>query len=325
MLRRLGLVATLVFAIWAPAALACNDPSLGAVTPSARAGESVSLSAVHLDPGASYSVLIDGREVAQGVAGDSGTISGSFTMPDLGRAGTYSVELHVAHDDGTWISSRPVSFVVPDPVAVSPPAPKPAATTAPKPATSAAPTRANVTPKAASATKFTPRVSPSTRVQPKASPAATSAPTASVAPATTRASNHSRTRAAAVDHAARHGVARLADKKDAAVAKPRGRISTWAGPAREEVPAPVVVVRSPHRQPVSVAPPAGRRGGHDLPLVLIAILGLVLILGVGSAGILVRIRRLRRNASLAVEAELQEMIAEARASRDAGLRLRERV
>ena len=324
MLRRLGLVATVVFTIWAPTALACNAPSLGAVTPSARAGDSVSFSAVHLDPEASYSVLIEGRDVAQGVAGDSGTISGTFTMPDLGRAGTYSVELQVAHDDGTWISSRPVSFVVP--VAVSTPAPKPAATTVPKPATAVAPTRAHVTPKSASATKPTPGVSPSTRVRAKVRPAATSVPTASVPPATTRASNHSRTRTAAVDHAARHGVARPADKNDGAVAKPRGRISTWAGPARADVPAPVVAVRAPHAQPVSVAPPAGRRGGYDLPLVLIAILGIVLVLGVGSTGIVVRrIRRLRRNASLAVEAELQEMIAEARASRDADLRLRERV
>jgi hypothetical protein len=301
MLGRLGLVVTIVFTIWAPAAVACNDPSLGAVTPSAREGDSVSFSAVHLDPGASYIVLIEGRDMAQGVAGDSGTISGTFTMPDLGRAGTYSVELHVAHDDGTWISSRPVSFNVPEPVPVPAPASKPAAATVPKPATPAASTRAHVAPESAPATKHP------------------SAPMDSVLPATT----HSRTHAAAVDRAARQGVARLADKKGAAVAKPRSRTATWAGPARADVPAPVIRAS---RQLVPVATLAGRRRGHDLHLVLIAILGIVPILGVGSAGMLAwRIRLLRRNASLAVDAELQEMIAEARASRDADLRFRERV
>jgi hypothetical protein len=317
MLGRLGLVATLVFTIAAPAAFACNDPSLGVVTQSARAGDSVSFSAVHLDPGARYSVLIAGRGVVDGIAGDRGTISGSFTMPDLGRAGTYSVELHVAHDDGTWISSRPVTFVVPKSAVVSTPAP------APRPATVAAPTRAKPTPKATAAATSKQGSERSTRVQPKATPAATAAPTASNTAMRSRASSLSGTRAASIHHAARRTVV-PPHKSAAEVVRPRASVSTWAAPATEDLGAPVLAVLAPRQQPVSAAP-AGRRGGRDLLLVPVGILGIALSLGVGSAAMLVRIRRLRRNASLAVEAELQEIIAEAHAARSADLREKERV
>ncbi len=121
MVRRFGFLVLALFALSASGALACNEPSLGSVTLSAGAGDPVSFSAVHLDPGAAYTLVLGGRTVASGTAaGDA--IDGTFAMPDLGSAGAYYLELDVAHEGGTWISSRLIQFVVP-----AAPAPAPAA------------------------------------------------------------------------------------------------------------------------------------------------------------------------------------------------------
>jgi hypothetical protein len=222
------------------------------VTPSAGAGEPVSFSAVHLDPGAAYTLVLEGRTVASGTAaGDA--IGGSFAMPDLGSAGTYYLELQVAHDGGTWVSSRPIQLVVPAAPALAPGA-KPRAAAAPK-----------------------------EKLQPAATPIAIPRPIA----------------------ISRHVV------RGASASAPRG--------ARAKLAAARGLVRTPHDLPLvaaSLAPltrasvqAAAREDGDGLLWLGLAAGGL---LGISTATGLVA--RVRRGRDAALEAELQEMIAETRAA-----------
>lgn len=281
MIRRLGFLILVFLAFSASAAVACNEPSLGLLRPSARAGDSVSFSAVHVDPGASYTVLLNGQGVAEGAAGD-GPVGGSFTMPDLGRAGTYYVELHVGHDRGAWISSRRIEFM----------ATVRATSVAPQPAPAATP-------------QLAPSSQPQVTVAPKSEPGAPPAPKArSVAPRKTIAAVRATTTTASA-----------APRLEAAKASPRPLHpnAVKARPTPFAV-APISVDRPPF------APPSPR-GDGGVPLWLALVAGVLLMLGAGGAGVLVRSRRIRlRLASMELEAELQEMIAEARAAQAASLR-----
>lgn len=279
MIRRFGLL-VLIFAFSAASALACNEPSLGSVTPSAGAGEPVSFSAVHLDQGAAYTLVLEGRTVASGTAaGDA--IDGTFAMPDLGSAGAYYLELDVAHEGGTWISSRPIQFVVPAAAAPAPAA-KPRA---------AAPPQEKLQP--AATTKFKPTVAP--KAIPAAPPAERASATSTAIP--------------------RHAVqGAKADGPRGARARP-GAASTKSAP----------LVRAPHDLPLVVAGLAAaartsvRAAAREDDDRLVLWLGLAAG-GLLAAGLVARARRARRDA--AIEAELQEMIAEARAAEGAGLRSR---
>lgn len=257
MVRRFGFLVLILFALSAASALACNEPSLGSVTPSAGGGEPVSFSAVHLDPGAAYTLVLEGRTVASGTAaGDA--IDGTFAMPDLGSAGAYYLELDVAHEGGTWISSRPIQFVVP-----------------------------------AATTKFKPTVAP--KAIPAAPPAERASATSTAIP--------------------RHAVqGAKADGPRGARARP-GAARTKSAP----------LVRAPHDLPLVVAGLAAaartsvRAAAREDDDRLVLWLGLAAG-GLLAAGLVARARRARRDA--AIEAELQEMIAEARAAEGAGLRSR---
>ncbi len=260
MVRRFGFLVLALFALSASGALACNEPSLGSVTLSAGAGDPVSFSAVHLDPGAAYTLVLGGR-----------------TMPDLGSAGAYYLELDVAHEGGTWISSRLIQFVVP-----AAPAPAPAA----KPR-AAAPPQEKLEP--AATTKFKPTVAP--KAIPAAPPAQRASATSTAIP--------------------RHAVQR------ASAEGPRGARAR-PGAARRRSPP---LARAPHDLPLvvagldaaartSVRAAAPENDDHFILWLGLAAGGL---LGISTAtGLVARVRRAGRDAAL--EAELQEMIAETRAA-----------
>lgn len=261
-MRRLAFLVLVFTVSWTPNAFACNEPSLGSVTARAEAGDPVSFSVVNLDPGASYSLLLAGRTVAS--AGGA-TVSGTFVMPDLGRAGTYFLELHVAHDGGTWVSSRAIQFLVSGP----PPAP------AAKPYAAAAP-------KSAAASK------PKAKVA-AAAPAVGSAPVARPVQAAPQARSASE------------------PKKPAA-----------QRPAAGAKPAPVVTAPAlvPREAPVAVARPQATEW-NPLPWFLLPAGGLLLI----GASVLAVARHRQRTREALIEAELQAMIAEARAEERTRLRL----
>ena len=284
-MRRFAFLVVALLAVSASSALACNEPSLGSVTPSARAGEPVSFSAVHLDPGASYALVLAGRTVASGTAGE-GTIGGSFAMPNLGPAGVYYLELHVAHDGGTWVSSREIQFVAPAPAA---PAPKPRAAAPSKQRVLSPPTP---TPKATLVPK------PKTTTLTQAKLATTSGtPVAATSTAVSRPATEPKPKQRQAHQTA---------------ARPNLRPRTLPAPfhAPRELPdlvaggAPLAAASSAHAAVVREV------GNGVLPWLVIAAAAL-LPLGAAAAAVFVRRRRSQRDAAL--EAELQEMIAEARA------------
>ncbi len=290
MVRRSGVLALVLFVFSASAALACNEPSLGLISGSARAGDPVSFSAAHLDAGATYTILLGGSVVSSGTAGGSGTIAGSFAMPALGRAGTYYVELHVAHDGGTWVSSLPIGLVAPAPTS--------------------SPARASQTRVAST---------PETRARP---PASVPAQQPTAAPATKAQPAPSTTPAVKPVVASRPTTASTARKQPFAQSvKPRAsgpRIAAAPGRLGDTRVAKVT------SRSTAVAPAPGAR--PELPFSLPLLSGIVLLLvGLGGAGVVAELRSRRRKlASLALEAELQEMIAEARAAQAEGRRERQR-
>ena len=287
MARRLVLLVVVFLGAAASNALACSDPSIGGVTPSAGPNDPVSFSAVNLDPGASYSVSVGGRDVASGTAA-GGPITGGFAMPDLGASGVYYVELRVAHEDGTWISTQPIRFVAAAPVS------PPVAQTAPKqprPPARPTPPRTHSVPVSRPARRPAPKAEHATRADgpQAATDARAAAPVASVQAPTRR---HARPIAKARVDVRRHS------PPPAPAARPRLE--------------PPLAVAQPRAQAAS-AP----RRRSDLLVGLLA--GSALAATV--AFVLWRARRVAaRKRDLRIEAELQELLAEARAGKDASLR-----
>jgi len=126
---------------------------LGLFRASAGRGEPVRFALLRLTPGASYTVSVDGAQVASGVARADGVAPGAFTMPDLGDQprSNVVVSTHVVHapepggDTGRDTPSRTMGYTGAQPAASSPPqratAPPPQAPaqSAPAPAASPAP------------------------------------------------------------------------------------------------------------------------------------------------------------------------------------------
>lgn len=293
MTRRLMFLALVVIGVGTPTALACNEPSLGSVTPTARAGSPVSFSAVNLDPGASYTLLLGGQAVAAGIA-EGEAASGSFSMPDLGRPQTVFLELHVAHDGGTWVSSRPVEFQVPAPAAAKP--------------------QSHPGSEAASAPKTKARAKSETAAPAELSKAADARAVPAAAPAAVQpAVKPQKVKAAA---AKKEPASAAYEKPLQVLPDLLPVLAVPTPPSDEAAPAPVVASPTRATDPIIVASAPERR----TPLVWI-LLAATLLLGFG-AGAYAAVRRGRRLREAAIEAELQEMIAEARAARSTGLRLR---
>lgn len=98
-------VAALVSLIVLPAASqACNYPTLHPSS-SAGPGDTVSYTVGNLDPGATYDIVVAGRAVVSG----GSSPSGSFTMPDLGsEPQSVPAQLTVYHDDLAETYTEPV-------------------------------------------------------------------------------------------------------------------------------------------------------------------------------------------------------------------------
>lgn len=104
---RLGLILLTVVSLLgmgAGAAWACNEPRLDPSPDTAGPNDPVGFTITGTDPGAAYTVTIEGQTVASGTDGTqaAGT-TGSFTMPDLGsESRTVYLEAVVQHDGSQW-------------------------------------------------------------------------------------------------------------------------------------------------------------------------------------------------------------------------------
>jgi hypothetical protein len=112
----LALVLALIVSSGAQAAYACNDPAIGKLAATAKAGQKVPYKLTSMTAGAEYLVRVSGREVSSGTAAGT-TLSERFKMPDLGdKSRTAKVEVVVAHDaceNSPWKLKAAMGYVVP--------------------------------------------------------------------------------------------------------------------------------------------------------------------------------------------------------------------
>ena len=144
-LRLLGVVCVAgaaLTALGAPAANACNEPRLdqgsGLSPGSLGPGDTGTLTVADTDQGAQYTLTLgDGQPLASGVdqTREPG-FTAQFTMPDLGpEPRTVAVRLEVTHEGGRWPSEATLRYVPPAPVQPAPAEPsQPAGGPAPPPA-----------------------------------------------------------------------------------------------------------------------------------------------------------------------------------------------
>jgi hypothetical protein len=263
----------------------------------------------NLGAGATYTVSIEGREIASGTTTAAGPATGSFTMGNYGpEPQALTLSAVVSHEDIEGGETPPLLSTVyyaPTPTAEPPqqaPAtatPTPAAPEKTRSASHRAPVkradRHTVTPRPVH--RRTPRGAPATRqpAQPRTiRPATTAAPViAAVAPAATAAPAH---RSANV-------------RRERTTAR---ALPTQAPPVFAH--AVSAVARRAVAEPRSASPPSDRRGTEAL--IALAVLALA---GLGGAGAwALRRRRVQppQQPGDTVEAELQELIAEERARDD---------
>lgn len=120
MVRRISFVTFLSLAIstvivigGAQAARACNEPAL-ALPGTANPSDTVRFSVTNTEPGASWSLSVEGSRVASGTDGtDDAGFVGSFRMPDFDSTQTVYVTVTVTHSDGTYPLSGAVQVQVP--------------------------------------------------------------------------------------------------------------------------------------------------------------------------------------------------------------------
>jgi hypothetical protein len=101
-----GAIALLLLLVASPAS-ACNCPTLmitgpmGAAAPHvAGPGDQVTYTVTELTSGATYSILVDGTEIAGGQLQSGTQVSGTFVVPDLGGSSrNVNVEAKVTHED----------------------------------------------------------------------------------------------------------------------------------------------------------------------------------------------------------------------------------
>lgn len=121
-MRRFGVglvLAVAALALLPSAAAACLEPQLFVDPGEAKAGDQVSFDLANTERGADWSLSVDGIPVASGTdADDVPGVSGTFNMPNLGAAPrTVSAEAVTSHDGSGWRATRPMQyeFVVAEP------------------------------------------------------------------------------------------------------------------------------------------------------------------------------------------------------------------
>jgi len=125
----------------APAAKACNEPRLdqgSSLSPgSLGPNETGTVTVANTEQGAQYTLVGDGRVLASGVdeTREPG-FTAQFTMPDLGpEPRAVAVRLDVTHEGGSWPSEATLQYVPPAPPQPAPAEPnQPAAGQSPAPA-----------------------------------------------------------------------------------------------------------------------------------------------------------------------------------------------
>jgi len=344
-----GLTAAIALAVTG-AAYACNEPVVGVYPTQARPGDTVTVTVTNTTPGAQYTIGVEGQGVIDsGVDADGGGLTTRFTMPaQRDGVSAVSVNATVTHSDiandnadggGTWVTTTRVSYPAPaeseqaSGSGAAAPAPAAQTTNAPAPSTGAGQPNRQGSPTGAGGSRPSHRTVDRKR-------AAT--------PATRIAAPHRRT-STAQTRATLPGVSVPAPPTiRAAIAPadtgPASRPHTREEGYRAHGPAPATA-RNRH-----AGPQVGDQGftvtlrtvrtRHRTPAIPLAgaLLGVLLavLLGRGLAGIAMRRRApdrvpptpARRAApladdhwqALAVEAELQEIIAEARARDDERVR-----
>lgn len=342
--RRLSMVLGLAIGLLlagAATALACNEPKLALDKDEAVAGETVPFSIVGVDEGAGYTVTVAGVRRAGGTASGDGSVRGSFAMPDLGSSPkTVSVEAVVQHSEGpepgTWRSPATIRYVVPPPVARD---------AAPSSEPAGAPAPTHTANGSAPASQSAPASRPSGTPPPAGTqqPAAGSRPVTRRGSITTTAGARTSTAAKARTRRADAPARTRPDRAGRATTRSRatgGETSRATEPSSARTPATVSVAGRPLRREAAGsggerarpplrtatrAPTADRSEPQWILIVAgVALLGVALVLvahrrrGGADHDSDVPLRRMATaatstEATLQVEAALQEMIAEHRA------------
>ena len=311
-------------ALFAPAALACNEPRLdgGSISPRvAGPGDPVTVSIPDTEEGATYRLVLSGGQVAaEGTDGtrEPGFVT-SFAMPDLGDAQrAVSIRLDVSHEGGTWADEATIQYrpapVEPassqQPAAAAQPAPPAAVHEAPRHAAPssgapAPPSRPGGQAESRARPRRTTRREPSGRARGRVEPS-TSASTAApglAAPVPARVEVSRGAAPAAVGRPAAPSA-----RRTRAAVRPQAVIVPRVG---DDKVMPRAVPRA------AAAPPLARARDRWDPT---GVLVLLAILGAGGLGWVAWRRRRSGNdppdprRTLEIEAELQEIIAEQRAA-----------
>jgi hypothetical protein len=319
---RAGLVASVVAAVamtGASNAWACNEPAIHIADTSAGPGDTVRFTLSDTQPGATYTVWVEGRVVATGEDTTAAQgYRGTFTMPDLGGS-TRSVYVkgEIRHMDesaehvfdGPWTTEPQFQFTRPASPGAAPPAREPVHAPAPTEAPERQRPPVDTEPGTPAGS------SPSTGTGP-AGPATPGPPSSPVKPADPSGSSRPEMTAAAKA---------AAESPSRAIARDRA--------SRAAAPAPV---RRPEQVEKGDAAPLTRP--DETPTAPSAFLvAIALIVLAGAASVMLRLLRrggatpsgdrtptvppwippdVRREAwarDVLIEAELQELIAEERA------------
>jgi hypothetical protein len=114
------------------AGVAHADPSFVLTESEARAGDTVHFSISGAEGRVTYDLEIEDREVVEDGAGSGRSVSGQFTMPDLGPSSrTITVKASIEDSDDSTTVTRKLQYLVPDQAVAGPagalPPPAPAA------------------------------------------------------------------------------------------------------------------------------------------------------------------------------------------------------
>ena len=309
--RLIGVAAALFFISGVGSAHACINVHIGAYPSAAHAGDLVHYSVSSLEAGAGYTVSVNGSVVAEGKAtGDA--VGGTFTMPNLGAQGTaVTVGVTFDHSEIDGARGADTTKVTYEPVAASPPAPPPASAQPPPPA----PAPAAAQPRTAKPVPG--KAAPTARTQPQ--PVQHISRPAAAQAARTGANATRVPAAASADRPAVRPHLRMA-VTPVALREPTRRVapSTVTHRPRAAAPRPHVLpqTRSVRAAPVRASASAVSATGRRFAVWWLAAILLLVGSGTAAAGVILRRRRPTPSPledELAVEAELQEMIAEARA------------
>lgn len=341
---RMGIVATAACAIWAAPAAACQYPSAasggssaGGGPPSAGPNDPVTVTISNVDEGGRWEVYVDGGRVMADVGDGSRSVSRTFDMPDLGGdSRIVKVTVSVQHEGESW---NPPGFDVQyrgPPPPPPPPTPAPAESvgtpaTGPQMPQEERPATANQPADGSGATGGSggPGGGPAGGAGPGGGP---------VDPGSPAAPMHARSPAAG--HAS-SSAPPAADVATRPVKAPRGNGASRPATARPRITpadAPAARLRAPALPLRAPAPPLrapAMERGAEVPA--IPLVGIALVILLGSAAVTLWFLRRTGGApsgdrlpgpapwippevaleararDILIDAELQEMIAEARA------------